>query len=668
LPKEWPAAVADQVENRRKKFRKKEKIESFNLDTFLQDNIKIAASGRAPYTRDLMEKAFAIVFSNDPMRNDPKASGGPLEETDEVLKRRLDLPIPQQTNNHLVRHRLLILERTLADLVKKFADGEPKQIGKVTIEVVRDLQKFSGKSAQEKAKMLGMQLGHHRSVVKKLEAWCEESPKKFEINYSLIKKARIADELEWRCPYTGMNICVLDLLPNGTMDREHVIPKSLRPSDSLESLVITYKAVNKMKGQRTAMQFMKECSGQAIPDLPGIELLPLKKFLAFINGLAPHFRPGRDASDDDRRCWRRKEFLLLEKYDHRDADFTGRDLTQTAHLVKLANLQTQSWFAKQGAVPLMEPLSGSVTGAVRRSWDTLGCLAKACPRVLDETGKPRIKSEIREITHLHHALDAAMLALAAHYLPRDGNVWELLNRRSVDNNGRRLLENTGQFTFAEGNRPQMKNLPPSVKAQLVERLAEKRVVQHLPRKMSGLKVQQNIWGVEKIDEEGHVTLKQMARVLQPNGQRKWTLKPQPQGSDRLSKLHGVKPNKAAGKLSSLKGALIIDGNFGIALDPLPQAIPFTRVWETLRELTKKNNGKRVRVLRNGMVIEVEKGNFQGRWRVHSVKDSKTGHKINIAYPELVEIIDNTPGCKRDVLVKTLLKDGLTISAASYAGP
>ena len=37
--------------------------------------------------------------------------------TDEIRKAQLNRPIAQQTNNHLVRHRLLILERLLEDIM-----------------------------------------------------------------------------------------------------------------------------------------------------------------------------------------------------------------------------------------------------------------------------------------------------------------------------------------------------------------------------------------------------------------------------------------------------------------------------------------------------------------------------------------------------------------------
>ncbi len=59
--------------------------------------------------------------------------------------------------------------------------------------------------------------------------------------------------------------------PRGAFDKDHIIPRSLRPSDSLESLhVITSKAINAMKGNRTALQFIQEFEGKDIEGDRGV--------------------------------------------------------------------------------------------------------------------------------------------------------------------------------------------------------------------------------------------------------------------------------------------------------------------------------------------------------------------------------------------------------------
>ena len=83
---------------------------------------------------------------------------GCLFITQEIRDSQLSRAIADHTNNHLVRHRLLILERLLADIVKEYAEGKRERIGKITIEVNRDLREMSGKSAKEKAMDLGARM------------------------------------------------------------------------------------------------------------------------------------------------------------------------------------------------------------------------------------------------------------------------------------------------------------------------------------------------------------------------------------------------------------------------------------------------------------------------------------------------------------------------------
>jgi len=670
-PAGWQQALEVAASEKRNSKRKKNRDE-YTFEKFLDDPIEIqTASGRAPYTRKRMEEAFDIVFSDNQAKNDPKAKGGPLEETDDVLDRRLEQPIAQQTNNHLVRHRLLILERTLADLVKKYADNDAKCIDKVTIEVVRDLQTFSGKTNYEIKEILQGQVGHHQSIVKKLKDACLECPKPFRINSSLIKKARIADDLDWQCPFTPMIFSIADLLPTGHADREHIIPRSLRPSDSLESLVITHNAVNKMKGKRTALQFMKECDGQDVPGT-NVQLRPLNNYLAFVNNLEPKSDPvalararGKRVSDDDLRKWKRKQLLLLEKYDPRDADFTGRDLTQTGHLVKLANLQAQAWFKKQDAEPRVEPLNGSVTGATRKSWKIMGCLAKACPRILDEAGEPRIKTEIREITHLHHAVDAVVLAFAAHFLPRDGNIWAVLNRRSVNDFERKLLESTGQFTFAEGNRPRMNDLPNSLKQQIAERLAEKRVVQHLPRKMSGLHIEETMWGIRNIRENGKIEIQQRKVIGKRLDGTRIFKKNQKPVLESKNKLWGYE-SPINGKLKRLNAVFVIKDNFGVALlDFEPIVLRHADVWKQVQELKRMQGSRKISYLRPGHTVTVRNGIYSGIWRVRQIIGRPRGISLQISHVDSVRADD--PISSREALLKTLLRDGMTVPDFSYIG-
>ncbi len=57
----------------------------------------------------------------------------------------------------------------LGDIVKEYAAGEKERIGKITIEVNRDLREMSGKTAKEKAMDLGRRIANHHAVAEKLE-------------------------------------------------------------------------------------------------------------------------------------------------------------------------------------------------------------------------------------------------------------------------------------------------------------------------------------------------------------------------------------------------------------------------------------------------------------------------------------------------------------------
>ena len=49
------------------------------------------------------------------------------------------------------------------------------------------------------------------------------------------------------------------------VDKDHIVPRSERASDSLDSLVITFSAINKWKGKRTAWQFVEQEQGKPVP-------------------------------------------------------------------------------------------------------------------------------------------------------------------------------------------------------------------------------------------------------------------------------------------------------------------------------------------------------------------------------------------------------------------
>jgi CRISPR-associated endonuclease Csn1 len=620
-------------------------------------------TGRAPYSREVMRDAVDFVFKTNrhPTEGTEGApDNGPLFRSEAIRQAQLQRAIDEQTNNHLVRHRLRLLERLHDDLVKSpdYANGDPARIGRIAIEVNRDLREMSGKTAKQVAQDLGQRLANFKSVVARLEKAFDG--KNVRITPGLIRKARIAEDLGWKCPYTGQSYDEFDLL-HRRVDKDHIIPRSDRASDSLDSLAITFSAVNKIKGKRTAALFIEECQSQPVEGMTNISIRTLADYKSFVEKLETF--KGHD--DDKRRKKRRKEKLLLR--DYVEKTFTPGDLTQTSQLVRLgAEMLGRSYLGAEKP-PVITSIPGSVTGAVRKSWDLIGCLATANPGVLnpderDEQGNPkhRTKTEIRDITHLHHALDACVLAFTDLFIPRDGGVWELLVQRRLDAGQqaqlRRMLGSS--IAFSQDGQPQLLELPKPLREQIRLRLAERRVVQHIPAEIGGLSVEQNAWRVVGV-EDGVATIRQRNR--QPDGTR-----PLKQTTEKVTKLLGLSPSGGQGrpgKLAKLKAALVIPSNYGLALDPEAEIIPFHKVWNRLRELREKNGGKPVRVLRNGMIIHVPQGRYAGIWKVFSVKNNATGIALALGEPDAMKYRND----RQNVLLSTLLRDGLTILRPGLCG-
>jgi hypothetical protein len=431
--------------------RRERNAKAFSRDNLLNTIVHVEpASGRASHTRALMSEVFDFVMSTN---RHPAEEGGPLYRSEAVRSAQLQRAIDEQTNNHLVRHRLKILERLNADILKEFCGGLPNAVAKITIEVNREIRDLSGKTAQEVAKDQGQRLANFKAVTKKLESAFDG--KNITVTASLIRKARIAEDLEWICPYTGKSYDAFDLL-HRHVDLDHIVPRSLRPSDTLDSLVLTFPEVNRMKGNRTAVQFVEKEQGKTVPGLPQIHIKSLSTFLEDVKAL--EHRRGHD--DDQRRKKNRKRLLRLREYIEKE--FTPGDLTKTSQLVRLAAQTLQKQYINAGHTPTIISIPGRITGLVRKRWRLLGCLSAANAAVTEET----TKTEVRGITHLHHALDACTLAYCSHFLPPDGGVWELLVKRSLsESEQKRLLAIGSLFQLDSQGRVNLSDLPSPLKAR-----------------------------------------------------------------------------------------------------------------------------------------------------------------------------------------------------------
>lgn len=216
---------------------------------------------------------------------------------------------------------------------------------------------------------LTKRLSHFKSAV----AYLEEHAPSLNITGSLIRKCRIAMDMNWICPFTGKKYDAQSL-PDS--EREHIIPYADRPSNSLDSLVLTFDWVNKLKAKRTGVEFIKAVSDDDRFFTP-------KQYEAFVKKLKT---TNKDSYPDDfRRQMNRKKLLLIEKFEAKDHGFTQGALTQTSHLNRLSARQLEKLFVDpvtDEPTVSISSIPGQVTAEARKAWGLLGCLAQASPEIL----------------------------------------------------------------------------------------------------------------------------------------------------------------------------------------------------------------------------------------------------------------------------------------------
>ncbi|MGN0848027.1 MAG: type II CRISPR RNA-guided endonuclease Cas9 [Kiritimatiellia bacterium] len=600
-------------------------------------------SGRAPYARGVLVQVTQDVLAG----KDPREKGGILYRDASKMDILPEEKVDRETNNHLIRHRVKILLRLLKDIVRDYAENNPARIAQVTIEMARDLKEFSGKTQKEITIEMNQKTAQHRRVAKKLAELlnCKES----RLSASLIRKARVAEDMGYVCPYTGWKYDLQDVVSKN-VDLDHILPRSQRATDSLDSMVLTFTEVNRMKDNRTGLEFIRACGGQRVNGRDNLVILNEAKYRSLVDGVKPSGSP-----DDRARQKRRTRNLLM--FHTNEAGMTEGMLTRTSYITTLASKAIRGFFVKCGRMPRIVSIPGRVTAELRKQWNILGILAVIDQRVLDDDGKLRLKSEIRGITHMHHAVDAITLGLAATLLPCDGTFWAMMCKRRVKLDEVEMLRPLGVFRFTTQNEPRLIELPDFLKHSIKTVLAEQRVVVHQPVERFGLKVEQKVWGVEKIDGN-QVYVRQRERdekTGKPRIKRKVV---------QAGQTFGLNPRGGHGKLKDIKGVLLPDVNFGVALTNPPQVIRYHKVWGTLGKI---GQGRIPPVIRRGGLIRVAQGNYSGVWRVASVKDADQSISLDLLDPSATKVANKVSYAKINVRLQTLVKNGLQIIKPSYTG-
>ena len=635
----------------------------------IPQNDRQKASGRSPYARPVLKQVVEEILRGEdatkPMRSlmhpngESKAHDGILfclsDPDSEVNKIQMNRTIEQQTNNHLVRHRMLIFGRLLRDMISHYAQGDSSLVKTCCIEVNRNLKEFSGLTNKEISKKLNEQKKHFNEAKKYLSVHARELP----LTAGLIRKCRIALDMNWTCPYTGMKYGALDL---PKLDREHIIPYSTRNTNALSAQVLTYPEVNAMKGKRTAMEFVREFQGQEVPGRNNITICSEKNYRAFVDKLKIS-----NVLDDRKRQTTRKKLLLVEKIPNKEnaeakLGFTDGQLTQSSQLMKLGIQVARKALTNARIIAI----PGQITAEVRKSWKLMSIIAETIPDIIDsETNKIKEKEEIRNITHLHHAVDACTIGLIPHLIPGGDNglVWKLLLQRHVNSADLEKAQKwfiSGILSHKENGGLYLHDIPQQIKNSLSHCLAEKRVIRHIPADMSGASLDEQYKGIKlnaKASSSSQIILRSRDKKT-----GKFVTK-----EVNKSKVIGLQ----SPKLSSINSILQINENYGIALDPTPTIIRRVSVYKQIQNLVKSNGNKPIRILRTGQFIKLSNHKDASRnriWMISSVKDNYNGIALDLQLPAFSVPASATYHSNwLNVKLASLLKQGMVLISNSYIG-
>ena len=614
-------------------------------------------SGRAPYSERVMRQAVAEIFAGKA----PRTEGGVLYRDATKEDPLLEADIDRATNNHLVRHRIKILLRLLGDIVHDYAENNPARIGNLFVEVARDIKDFSGKKKKEiDAEIATFRRASLLATKKAAEALgCDEAA----VTAGLARKMRIAQDLNFTCPYTGKTFDAWDIRSK-TVDLDHILPRSQRATDAMDALVLTFNAVNRLKGARTAHQFIRDCGGQTIQATgPDGQIIPLQirtegEYLAALEKL----HCASSVPKEKKAFKQRIDKLKMLTADEAEGMTQGM-LTQTSAIAKLAHRAILGWFKAHGCKPISPTLiPGRVTKEVRTGYDLLGMLAQFDARLIqsyEEDGiqktKVAPKGDMRALTHMHHAVDAIAILLAGTLITPNNRVWDLMAKRRQTEEERLILRANGPFAWDAHGRLTLQRLAPAIERPIRAALGELRTVRYASKRLGRTVLEETQWRVERV-ENGRVFLRQ--------GHGKTAKR-----TDlALTAVYGLNPPSGDGKLLRNKAVYVGDANYAIALTDPPTVLRERFVWRELQTLAAKNGGKAPKLLRKGDLIETKEGDEKRILMIRSIKDNKGTLLLDLTVPYNAEGPKNGVSYWRiNVRLASLLKAGATFPRYRLTG-
>jgi len=411
------------------------------IDAFTKDRLEKIFTGEfdegiSDFVRDFFKK-YRIEKENScqgmmvPMAS--YAVYGVHSERDGSYYERPEQLIPSEPlnlRNPIVEQVVNETLRLVRDIWKEY--GRPTEIH---IELSRELKK-NAKERKEISEMIAenenenrrisailkeLRLGNPDSLadIERLKLWEKQADQKTREEFKTIRFKRPAEptkdevqryrlwsEQNFLSPYSGKPIPISKLFSR-EYDIDHIIPRSRYFDDSLENKVVVETSINKEKGNRTALEYIKNGS-------TGNCILSLSAYEAHVNQF----------------FYRKKKKLLLSE--EIPSGFSNRHLVDTRYISRKLH-QLLAPVSENRKNPVIST-SGKITSELKSAFG-LGEKMKELVKwrferlqekteepyawyddETDQDGKPtgrrilRLKGYEKRIDHRHHAVDALIIS------------------------------------------------------------------------------------------------------------------------------------------------------------------------------------------------------------------------------------------------------------------
>jgi CRISPR-associated endonuclease Csn1 len=320
-----------------------------------------------------------------------------------LKKNSLRQPVVEKILNHLVN-----LVNDVINPANGLVSQEERESGnfEIRIELARDLNK----SIKER-KRLTLSISANEKENKRIVDVLKPMKMGQNISRNDINRYKLWEQQGGQCLYSGKSIELNKILSQAEVDRDHILPESLFPDDTLTNTCLVYAKENRDKGQRTAWDYIVATKTK---DEQEKYLARVKKLLDL--GSAKKQKKEENEAGAKGISPRKYDFLRMTLAEM-PTDFATRQLNETRYISRKAGEMLRQVCRE------VRFSSGSITDMLKHSWGWHTILeelnvekyAQHAPERIYEkevNGRKRrcIKDWTKRDDHRHHAIDALVVA------------------------------------------------------------------------------------------------------------------------------------------------------------------------------------------------------------------------------------------------------------------